>query len=196
LRKIVAEIGLSSDGFIEGPNGELDWLITRRDPVYTTSVMKRFDTIFYGRLAYEKFGLPSQMEYECSDAEREYNNTVNDMRKFVFSRTMRHVPGNGMVIYEDVEGNVERIRDEQGKDIWLCGGASMISSLAILDMIDEYVLIYHPVMLGAGKRLFRHNTRKAGLVLLSSRTLKSGIIISNYKPGNRIKSFYRYDRSF
>lgn len=196
MRKIIAEIGVSQDGFIEGPNGELDWLIFKEDTAYAMKFLKRFDTIFYGRLAYEKFGLPCQFEYECSDAERELNGIINQMRKYVFTRTFTHVPGNGMVLREHVRADVERIRDEIGKDIWLCGGANIIESLRQMDLIDEYVLSVQPVTLGAGKPLFQESPVQMGLMLIKSESLKSGIVKLSYRPKTRIIPRRFYDRSF
>jgi dihydrofolate reductase len=182
MRKVIAEIAVSLDGFIEGPNGELDWLIFEDEVAYANNFLSRFDTIFYGRVAYEKFGVPRPIDPAQSEMEREFHNTVNNMRKFVFSRTVKHVAGNGMVVNHSVEAEIKRIRGEEGKGIWLCGGAEIIDTFADLNLIDEYILSVQPVILGAGKPLFKSRARPLPLKLLHIENLKSGVVIMRYAP--------------
>lgn len=184
MRKVIAEIAISLDGFIEGPNGELDWFIFD-DPVsYGSDFLQRFDTIFYGRVAYERFGLQLSPRSD-SEAEKEFYVNISNMRRYVFSRSRKHLPGNGMVISGNIDREVLRIKDEEGKDIWLCGGADILKSFAELDLIDEYVFCVHPVVLGGGKPVFRNVNTRINLKLNDQDTRRNGIIHVKYTPQTR-----------
>lgn len=195
MRKIIFDIAISLDGFIEGKNGEMDWLSPEQQAVYANTFLSRVDTIFFGRVAYEKFGVPRQIDQTQSEAERIFIRTVNGMRKYVFSRSVKHVAGNGMVINSNMENEVKRIRDERGKDIWFYGGANILSTFMDLDLIDEYHIAVQPRALGVGKPLFNEGQRLK-LKLVNTRHLKSGVVLLHYKPESRIKlKSVRYDRS-
>ena len=179
-------MAVSLDGFIEGPNGELDWFESdsyRDEEVrYANEFLPGFDTIFYGRVAYEKFGVPRPIDPAQTEAEREFNNTVNNTRKYVFSRTLKHVAGNGMVINGNMEAEVKRIREEDGKDIWFCGGADILTAFVELDLVDEYVFVVNPVVLGSGKPLFQNIRSRLDLKLIKTQRLKSGVVVLHYRP--------------
>ncbi|HEX8041919.1 MAG TPA: dihydrofolate reductase family protein [Chryseosolibacter sp.] len=197
MRKIIFESAVSVDGFIEGPNGEMDWLVLNRERFDAVAFLSRFDTIFCGRKAYERLEARAADEF-LPDAQREFHRVISQMRKYVFSRKEKHLPGNGMVVSENLEGEVQRIRDELGKDIWFCGGADILSTFAELDLVDEYVLVVHPVMLKSGKSLFAGTRRPLNLKLLEQRNLESGVISFRYLPESRIgnlKNRIRYGGS-
>lgn len=188
MRKVIFEIAVSVDGFIEGSKGELDWLtpINEEEAICANTFLSEFDTIFYGRDAYEKFGVPRPLDDIQAEAEREFHLTINNMRKFVFSRKAKHVAGNGMVIGENLEAEVRRISGEDGKNIWFCGGADILKTFIDLDLIDEYMLAVQPVILSSGKSLFRSLPRRLNLKLIKAQNLKSGVVVLYYQPGNRI----------
>lgn len=177
---------MSLDGYIEGPNGELDWLIFKKDATAVRDFLADFDTIFYGRRAYEKFGISDTVDTPQSNNEREFHEAVNGTRKYVFSRTAKHVSGNGMVIRDNLLEEVKRIRDEDGKNIWLCGGASIFSTFVDLDLIDEYIFLIQPRILGSGKQLFQGINERLNLRLVNAQNLSSGVVALHYKTENRI----------
>lgn len=179
MRKVIAEIAVSVDGFIEGPGGELDWLVFDEEQGYVNEFLSRFDVIFYGRMAYERFGVYLQ---ESNDRCEDFAATVMNMRKYVFSRNMKHVAGNGMMINDNIKDEVKQIREEEGKDIWLCGGADIISTFANLRLIDEYMLAIQPTILGSGKPLFGNVDHPIRLELLEAERLNSGVVLLNYRP--------------
>src|SRR5690349_18403592 len=179
MRSVIFESSISVDGFIEGPNGELDWLIAD-GCASAEAFFAQFDTIFYGRKAYEKLAPPESLGWDLSEADRELYLRLHGMRKYVFSRTEKHVRGNGMVVSANLEAEVMRIRDEEGKDIWFCGGAEILRTFADLDLVDEYVIRVHPVLLLSGTPLFAGNKTPANLKLISKKGLKSGVVILHY----------------
>ena len=193
MRKIVFESAMSIDGFIEGPDGDMDWLFPAAQTCDPVAFLSGFDTIFYGRKAYEKFGCPRLVSDELSDGEREFFYAIAAMRKYVFSRTAKHVAGNGMVISKDLEREVRRIRDEAGKNIWFFGGPEILRSFAELDLVDEYILTVHPVLLRSGKPLFPGGEKPLNLKLVRKEKLESGVVILHYRPESRVK-MRTYDR--
>lgn len=188
MRKIIFQSSISLDGFIEGPNGELDWLVEDGEANNETSFLSDFDTIFYGRKTYEKMGVQEFMEPDLREVQKEFLYVLHGMRKYVFSRQKKHVSGNAMVVGRDLESEVVRIREEDGKNIWLRGGADILRTFADLDLVDEYLLMMHPVVLGSGKPLFGGMKKPLYLKLISERTFKSGVVILHYKPEIRLKN--------
>lgn len=196
MRKVILESAISMDGFIEGPNGELDWLICDEEICNAAEFLARFDTVFYGRKAYEKLGIRPLEDGSLSEGAMQFLEDVNGMRKYVFSRVKKHVAGNGMVIFENLEQEVRRISEEEGKNIWFFGGADILKTFAELDLIDEYVLSVHPVLLRSGKALFSDTRNQLNLRLMEKRKLRSGVIKLYYRPESRIKQFAHDGRSF
>lgn len=187
MRKVIFESSVSLDGFIEGPDGELDWLVFEPGCDNAAAFLSTFDTVFCGRKAYEKFGVHASPGDDLSAARAGFLSTLCRMRKYVFSRTLKHVAGNGMVVCQNLEAEVTRIREEDGKNIWFCGGADIMRTFAELDLVDEYLLAVHPVTLHAGKPLFPDKDGPRNLTLVNRRNLKSGVVILRYLPQSRLK---------
>lgn len=186
MRKVIFESSVSVDGFIEGPDGAVDWWKFDKEVFSSAGFISRFDTVFFGRRAYERFGVPRQTG-QLPAAQREFHEAVSHMRKYVFSRVYKHVAGNGMVVSENLEDEVKRISEEEGKSIWLCGGADILKTFAGLDLIDEYMLTVHPVLLRAGKPLFE-GAKPLNLQLVSKHVLRSGVVKLRYRPRRRLNN--------
>jgi dihydrofolate reductase len=187
MRKIIFGSAVSVDGFIEGPNGELDWLEYDEGIFDPVAFASQFDTVFFGRKAYEKFAVASAADRQWTATRWLFYLTVSQMRKYVFSRTEKHLAGNGMVISANIAAEVDRIRREHGKNIWFGGGADILKTLAALDLIDEYVFMVHPVALRIGKPLFEGRKRPLDLHLLDQYRLPSGVMTLRYQPQSRIE---------
>jgi dihydrofolate reductase len=187
MRKIIFGSAVSVDGFIEGPNGELDWLAYDEGIFDPVAFVSQFDTVFFGRKAYEKFAVSAAADRQWTTTRWLFHLTISHMRKYVFSRTEKHLAGNGMVISANIPAEVDRIRREQGKNIWFGGGANILNTMAALDLIDEYVLMVHPVSLGIGKPLFAGRKRPLDLHLLDQHRLPSGVMTLRYQPQSRVQ---------
>lgn len=185
MRKIIFGSAVSADGFIEGPNGDLDWLVCEEENFDACAFVSQFDTAFFGRKACERFTVVSAGGSYSTDARWQFQLTINHMRKYVFSRTEKHVPGNGMVMSGNIEAEVNRIRQEKGKNIWFGGGADILKTFAGLDLVDEYVLTVHPVVLKGGKPLFDGIRRSWNLRLVDKRNQPSGVMTLQYQPESR-----------
>lgn len=188
MRNVIFEASVSLDGFIEGPDGELDWLLGNDDAVFGSHrFFEDFDTMFFGRKAYEKIAVPTVPPAVLNEENREFCYMLHGMRKYVFSRQTKHVRGNGMVVRGNLAEEVNRIRDENGKNILFCGGADIFRTFVELDLIDEYIILVHPVLLHSGKSLFGDSKMPLDLKLMRKQSLSSGIVVSHYMPVNRIK---------
>jgi len=145
MRKIVLQLAVSLDGFIEGPGGEFDWCFTD-DDYGMTDFFKRIDAIFIGRKSYE---LALSMGGSAPPG-------FPALREHVFSNSLTIVEGDRVLVNGNLIEEVKKIKSQPGKDIWLYGGASLTYSLINLDLVDEMALAVHPILLGAGKPLFEN----------------------------------------
>lgn len=192
MRRIIFEASVSLDGFIEGPSGDLDWILPGDEPgsdIEAKRFLSTFDTIFFGRKAYEKIGI-IHPDTSVSISDKEFCYMMHGMRKYVFSRTVKHVRGNAMIISRELKEEVTRIREEDGKNIWFCGGADLLKTFAALDLIDEYVLAVQPVLLKSGTPLFPGNKKPLDLTLVDRKNLESGVVILHYRPESRLNMSY------
>ncbi|MVX66161.1 dihydrofolate reductase [Clostridium chromiireducens] len=179
-RRIILDLAVTLDGFIEGPNGEVDWCIMEPDMGFI-NFLNNIDTILYGRKSYELWGqyVP---ENETSDAEKEIWMLVHSKKKYVFSKnTTNEYPGANLIRYNIVE-EIKKIKNEPGKDIWLYGGASLITTFLNLDLIDEFRLSIHPVILGDGKPMFIDIKQRLSLKLIDTKKFSSGVVQLCYEP--------------
>lgn len=160
----------SLDSYIEGKNGEIDWCLTDQD-YSMTPFLERIDTIFFGRLSYEQL-------------VREMPNAFADKSSIVFSKTLKNNDLSPRVIDKDIKEEVEKIKAEPGKDIWLFGGASLVTTMMNLNLIDELMISIHPLVLGEGKPLFVDIDSRKKLKLVDSKTFSTGLVQLYYDVKN------------
>lgn len=170
MRNIILQLAVSLDGFIEGPNGEFDWCFTDAD-YGMTAFSKRIDAIFIGRKSYE---LTLSMGGSTPPG-------FPPVKEYVFSNSLTKVEGDRMLVSDDLLKEVNKIKNEPGKDIWLYGGASLTSTFIDLGLVDEMALAVHPILLGAGKPLFENVKDRIHLQLIDSQSYPSGLVMLSYK---------------
>ena len=168
MRKIVLSLAVSLDGFIEGPNGEYDWCFMDQD-YGMSAFMNSIDAVFVGRKTYE---MSLGMEADISGMPR--------MDEYVFSNTLDKVKEGSVLIKGDIKTQVEKIKNQTGKDIWLFGGASLTTTLMTLKLIDEVQLAVHPILLGGGKPLIRDVSERVNLELIDTKTYSTGLVSLKY----------------
>src|SRR5436190_4677362 len=167
MRKVILGVAVSLDGFIEGPNGEYDWCLTDQD-YGLSDFFKRVDTVFVGRKTYEmSLGMESPAGFP-------------KFKEYVFSTTLDKVKEGATLIKGDIKTEVEKIKNQQGKDIWLFGGASLTTSLMNLRLVDEPSLAVHPILLGGGKPLFNNIEDRIKLTLVDMKTYSTGLVSLTY----------------
>jgi len=167
MRKIILNIAVSLDGYIEGPNGEYDWCFTDQD-YGMTAFYEQTDALFIGRKSYALIS---------DDAS-----AFADKEVYVFSDTLtgEYPPNVEIISKGNYKGRIEDIRHQPGKNIWLFGGADLISGFINNNFINEVVVSVHPVILGGGKALFQHITGKIELELIKHEVFSSGLIQLTY----------------
>lgn len=181
MKKIILDLAITLDGFIEGPAGEIDWCIMDDDMDFE-GFLSGIDTIFYGRVSYDAWG-NFQPDANASPAELALWKGVHSKHKFVFSSQSRE-DGHATFIHTDIADKVAEIKKQGGSDIWLYGGASLIKTFIRLGLIDVYRLSVHPVALGSGKPLFEDLKERIGLKLMTTRVFRSGVVQLIYEPVN------------
>ncbi|HYE10855.1 MAG TPA: dihydrofolate reductase family protein [Patescibacteria group bacterium] len=182
-RKVILDLAVTLDGFIEGQKGEVDWCIMDSDMGFV-DFLNDIDTILYGRKSYDLWGQYTP-ENNVSDAEKEIWQLVHSKKKYVFSRTLRTIDDKVTLINDNILEVVNELKNKPGKDIWLYGGASLITAFINLGLVDEYRLSVHPVILGAGKPLFIDITQRVNLKLVNTRSFSSGVVQLCYSSNAR-----------
>lgn len=162
MRKIVLNLCTSLDNYIEGENGEIDWCFMDQD-YEMTPFLDKIDTIFFGRKSYEQLvqAIP---------------NAFPDKKKIVFSKTLQQTTDNTLIIKDVNVDNITIILNQSGKDIWLFGGANLITTFLNLNIIDELIISVHPLILGKGKPLFIDINNRKELKLTDTKTFSTGLV--------------------
>jgi dihydrofolate reductase len=181
MRKIILDLAVTLDGFIEGPNGEIDWLELDHGVDFAdilSDIIKGVDSVFYGRVSYEKWG-----HYHPGDSGglklKQAYDRLHSLDKYVFSSQLAE-DGKATVIRSDIKERVEELKNQPGGDIWLYGGGKLITTFINLDLVDVYRLAVHPVILGQGKPLFDNIKNRVNLKLDSSQSWPSGVVLLKY----------------
>jgi dihydrofolate reductase len=165
MRKVSYGGAMSLDGFIAGPNGEHDWIITDPD-IDFAEMMTRFDTFLIGR---KTFDAMRRMGTEMAD--------LPGAKNIVFSRTLKPSDYPQLTISDDAERTVAELRAKPGKDIALFGGGELFRSLLAAGLVDELGVSVIPVLLGGGIPLLPSPAARTGLVLRKKRVYeKTGIV--------------------
>ena len=173
-RKIILDLAVTLDGFIEGKHGEVDWCIMDPEMGFN-HFLNQIDTILYGRKSYDLWGQYTP-EMEQTDSEKEIWELIHRKEKYVFSRTQKGTDQKAIFINDHIPEEINALKNKPGKDIWLYGGANMITAFIHLGLIDEYRLSVHPVVLGEGKPLFVDIKQRLKLKLVDARTFSSGVV--------------------
>lgn len=180
MRKLFWQMSVTLDGFMEGPNHELDDTAGFEDPDfdrYAAEMLKSIDGMLIGRRTYELFSgyWPTAIG---EDAER-----MNALPKIVFSRTLKKVEwNNSRLVSNHVAEEVTRLKQQPGKDLALFGSADLASTLMRLGLIDEYRILVTPVVLGKGTPMFKDVRARIPLKLIKAPTWSSGTVALYYEP--------------
>jgi dihydrofolate reductase len=177
MRKISAGFAISLDGFIEGPKGEYDWIVN--DPEHFKELSKTWEktgAFFHGRKTYEM----SMAMQKKSGKTKKQDNPFSHMKHYVFSNTLESVDDEFILVKGDIKKEVNKIKNEPGKDIAVFGGAQLAGSLINLGLVDEVVMAICPVLLGSGKPFFSGIEKRIDFTLTDSKTYASGLVVLTY----------------
>ncbi len=175
MRRVRYQVATSLDGFIAGPSGEADWIIT--DPeIDFGALFAQFDTALIGRRTFEVM----------TAGKKKKGNVMPGMKTFVFSRTLKQSDYPGVTIVADrVEETVAELRQGDGKDIWLFGGGALFRSLLGAGLVDTVEVAVVPVLLGEGIPLLGPPHKQAKLKLTGHKVYKTGIVALEYEVAPR-----------
>ena len=176
---------MSLDGFMQGPNGELDWPVVEEEVhQYFNAELGAVDTFLYGRKVYEGMAAFWPIAHTIPSStprHLEYAEIWKPMPKIVFSRTLGNVEWNTRVVGEDVAGEVAKLNARPDTRHVLFGGADIASTFVTLDLVDEFRLFVHPVVLGGGTPLFPAHQERVNLTLVQARTFDSAVVHLRYR---------------
>ena len=185
MRKLKLQINISVDGFISGPNGELDWIAQETDIRQLErlqALTDDMDTIIMGRKMAADFVSywENVVDNQPDSPEYPYARKFVDTPKVVFSKTMKDMDGRNLKVENgDLVSAVNNLKQQQGKDIIVYGGGTFVSELINNQLIDELHLFVNPTALGSGLPIFQS---RQGFKLVDSICCSNGIVINQYKP--------------
>jgi dihydrofolate reductase len=186
MRRLILTMQVSLDGFIEGPEGAMDWFAAD-DAAQWRDMFERLDAadalllgrgMYPGYAAYWHSALSSP---EASKNERRYARLAQKIPHFVFSETLERADwGDTKIVRGDLLDTIRTMKRRRGKDIVAWGGAKLAASLIESGLVDEYQLIVNPVVLGGGKPLFKGLSRRS-LEHVGTKTYPSGAVLLRFK---------------
>ncbi len=192
MRKVVATVSLTLDGVMQAP-GRSDedrregfehggWAGPYHDPVMMKAMgegMSQGADLLFGRRTYEDF-----FKVWPGRTDNPFTAVLDNSQKFVASKTLREpLPWqNSTLLPGDAAGSVARLKAQPGKDLLVLGSGDLMQTLIRHGLVDEYVLLIHPLLLGSGRRLFNTDVHRSALRLVKSVPTTTGVLIATYKP--------------
>lgn len=187
MRKIWLFMNVSLDGYVEDREHDISWARSDEQPfeAFSPERSNEVDTLLFGRKTYEMMRSYWPTPHAEANAP-EIAAFMNEKHKLVASHASFE-PGwkNVTVISNDVASEVQRLKEQPGKDIAMFGSNNLCVSLIQAGLIDEFQIMMNPVVLGEGTSLFKGLPEKAALTLTDTRTFSSGAMLLTYKPAAR-----------
>ena len=184
MRKLIYSFGVSLDGFIAGPEGDIDWSAPDEElHRFHNQQARELGAHLYGRRLYEVMRYWETAEEENPSAPEhvlEFARIWKATPKIVFSSTLEGVEGNARLVKDGVAEEVVRLKEEPGKDLAV-GGAGLASTCMKLGLIDEYRLFVSPVVVGGGTPFFPAMDERINLDLVETRTFGSRVVYVRYR---------------
>ena len=181
MRKIFAFLLTTLDGYYEGPNREFDfWNIDEEFNDFSVEQLDEVDTLIFGRATYE--GMASYWPTSAADEDDpRITERMNSRSKVVVSRSLDNAEWANTRRVKSPE-ELAPLKQQPGKDIAIFGSSDLTVSLLQLELVDEVRIMVNPVILGAGKSIFRTASKPIGLKLLKTRPFRSGNVLLYYEP--------------
>jgi len=178
---------VSLDGFVAGPNGEMDWIIINDEMFdFVGDRTNHSDAAMYGRKTWEMMDgyWPTAVETTPNPSRHtvEHSKWYKEVEKIVLSKTMRSDPAKKVrVIGSDLKREVSEIKNGKGKEILIFGSPSAGHVLAQLGFVDEYWLFINPILLGKGIPMFKGLTDITKLKLTKTHAFDSGVVCVSHQ---------------
>ncbi len=184
MRKLKVQVQISIDGFIGGTNGEMDWVLFNwSDDLkdYVSTLTDSIDTILLGRKLAEGF-IPYWTNSLKSDSPAEGADIFVQTPKIVFTKTLDECPWENTTLAKgDLQQEITSLKQRDGKDMMVYGGASFLTSLLEHQLIDELHLFINPIAIGKGLPIFHQLQQKQNYTLIQARSFDCGIVALTYQ---------------
>jgi dihydrofolate reductase len=183
MRKLIYSFGVSLDGFIAGPGGDIGWSAPDEElHRFHNQQARELGAELYGRRLYEvmRYWETAEENPSAPEHELEFARIWKDTPKIVFSRTLEKVEGNARLVRDGVAEEVAGLKQQPGKDLAV-GGAGLASTCIKLGLVDEYRLFVSPVVLGSGTPYFPALDESINLELVETRTFGSRVVYVRYR---------------
>lgn len=178
MRKLMSGLFISLDGVTESPNL---WQFDSFDADLgqaMSGMITETDTILLGRVTYQEW-----VGYWPTSNDEPFASFINNTPKYVVSTTLDKVDWqNSTLLKGDLTEEINKLKQQDGKQISVTGSPTLVRSLLQADLLDELILMIHPVIAGAGKRLFDGDNSLKRMKLTDSKTTSTGIVIATYQP--------------
>lgn len=172
-RKVILYISQSLDGFIADNKGSVDWIIGNNKNYISDygyeNFIKNIDTVVLGSNTYK------QIKNELSPDKWVYEN----LQSYVFTNEKIKDIENIKYVNMNIEKLINKLKQEKGKNIWICGGANLVNQCVKANLIDEYQITTVPIILGNGVRLFEENNKKINIEFKEIKE-ENGLIMGIY----------------
>ena len=183
MRRLIYSMGVSLDGYIAGPGGEIDWSAPDEElHRFHNEQTRELGLELCGRRLYQEmlFWETADRDGSLPEPEREFAGLWRRLPKVVFSTTLDSVQGNATLASGDAGDVVAGLKDQPGGDIAV-GGAGLAATLIELDLVDEVRPFVHPVVLGGGTPYLPPVAARLDLELLETRTFGSRVVYLRYR---------------
>ncbi|XRG77950.1 dihydrofolate reductase family protein [Rossellomorea sp. GAMAL-10_SWC] len=176
MRKVIVSMYLSLDGVMEEPSWTMPYF-NEEVGKFQNELLFSSEILLLGRVTYQGFAAawPSMTD------EDGFADKMNSMPKVVTSTTLEEAEWNAILIKDNIAEEVSKLKQQPGQNILIYGSGELIQTLMQQDLIDEFHLMVHPVVLGSGKRLFNDGIDKKVFKLVETKSTSSGVVILSYQ---------------
>lgn len=183
MRKLIVFNNVSVDGYFTDQNGDMSWA-HNQDAEWNTFTQENAGgggELVFGRKTYDLM-VSFWPTPQAAQMMPEVAANMNQLPKIVFSKTLgRAMWNNTRLMNGDIAEDTRKLKQEPGPNLIIMGSGSIVSQLAQAGLIDEFQIVVHPLILGAGRTLFEGGKEKLDLALTDTRTFKNGNVLLSYK---------------
>jgi dihydrofolate reductase len=186
MRHLIFFMHTSLDGFVAGVNGEMNWInLDEALFDFVGTMTDQSDTALYGRVTYEmmqNYWPKAGEKPNASKHDKEHSAWYNKVSKVVLSKTISEKGLNNTIVINDhLSDNINKLKQQEGKNILIFGSPGASQSLLNQGLIDEFWLFVNPIILGQGMPLFKDIAGTIKLKLVESKTFPCGVIALHYE---------------
>ncbi len=184
MRKLVVSAWVTLDGIFDADTMQ-EWFFPfnsiAKDEYIRDSILEA-DALLVGRTTFEM--LASYWPFQLND-DNGPASKINSMKKFVVSSKLEKADwNNSTIINKNIIEEIKKLKQQNGSEIQIPGSATLVQSLMKANLIDEYRLLVHPIIMGSGKRFFKNEMKTSGMKLVKTQTLDKGVVLLCYQLVN------------